>query len=485
MILGRQINKDGSIVEQLTMSQDEVDHYVSRLTAFLSQLMANLSAAQQPPQANLQPANVGAADMQTTSVPEPSAVGQPPQLNAGNLQAVTQQQQALRQQQQAVNRRNQQKAPAAPTEAAPPFQIGPDGVPNYAAAGLTPEKLKLPPKKKQKTAQATSAGSTPAQAVPAPTAPSQVPKPTSPTVKRQQVQDVAKAAADVKPFRCAVPECESKGFDSQFELDKHKNDVHVKIDDPVQFATDSMLEAFELNVVSFFDEGVEGETQETEAATAQSMVAQPAPTKAGDKPEDKKDGAAAGIKQTTPIGLRHQEPIADRWTLPSAGPEIYHTHADLHGTRGPEGRARQEAPQSQRAIIRQSDRRRRSCGRALALDRIRRARGDAQPFVRRHGRRPLQRAVRNVTPGIGVRQHALDGGDAVAQGTGGVGHRRGDRTEAPRAFAELLQRCRRRRRQGHPFRRPLLPVGRPELPVRRPELPVGRPRFPFRRSRAR
>ncbi len=289
-------------MKELELAIGKIENFVRQLRTAFSQPVPQQQAPDaqqgQPPAAQV---------AQPPVQPQPA---QPAQLNADNLQTVQQQQAALRNKQAqaaTANRRNQQKTPAAPTEAKPPFQIGPDGVPAYASPGLAPGELKLPPKKKAKTAHGGSAASTPAQAVPTHASPKVPEVVASPEVKRPPVPEPAKVVTpEVQPlFKCPVAECDSKGFGSQYELDKHKNDVHVKIDDPFQYVLDSVVGAFDLNpdgTSKAPKQDVVAVAQAKDTKTPNPSKSQPSAAKAAGTPTAKpRDSATPSGAASTPM----------------------------------------------------------------------------------------------------------------------------------------------------------------------------------------
>lgn len=177
--------------------------------------------------------------------PSEGSQEQNPELSAANLQ---QQQQALQAAAQLKLQRNeshrQNRVPAAPTAAQPPFLLGaqsPDGTPHaYGPTVLTQDQLKFPPPKKRKPNQQGSAASTPAQvqAAPASSSPPQMVKIPSPEAQRQQ--------AVPQTFKCPLGNCDASksGFNSQAELAKHMADMHEPkeppIDDPLAWAMESV-----------------------------------------------------------------------------------------------------------------------------------------------------------------------------------------------------------------------------------------------------
>ncbi|KAF2139564.1 uncharacterized protein K452DRAFT_300121 [Aplosporella prunicola CBS 121167] len=155
--------------------------------------------------------------------------------------------QAFQDHQAAILRRPQSgsKPPAAPTSSQPPFSFSsPHGTPVYPPnrqSELTPEKLKLPAKKKQRT----SADSTPAQGTPIATSSPQIGK-LSPELRR----DASQPGLPAKPrFSCPHQICDfsARGFETKEELDGHMKEQHAKIEDPLQFAVDSVAEGLGLN----------------------------------------------------------------------------------------------------------------------------------------------------------------------------------------------------------------------------------------------
>ncbi|KAL9094630.1 MAG: hypothetical protein Q9165_003190 [Trypethelium subeluteriae] len=168
---------------------------------------------------------------------------QQPQLNAANLKALQQREENIRRQ-ASLHKRSNSKTPSAPVTSQPPFQIGassPHGVPVYGSNDLTSDKLKMPPNRKRKT-QANSAASTPGQPTPSSITSPQVTK--SPDIKRAPAPEPAKAAPPKKMYKCQENDCDyrDRGFSTQQELDKHKENMHPIIDDPLAFALNAVAE---------------------------------------------------------------------------------------------------------------------------------------------------------------------------------------------------------------------------------------------------
>jgi hypothetical protein len=164
--------------------------------------------------------------------------GNMPALNATNLQQLQAQEEAL----QRARRASSQSAANAP--AAPFAAPSPRGVPQYAAGGLAPENLKLPPPKKRK--QSHGVASSPVQA----TAP-----PGAAAKYNKAVADAtSNAAAMAGAFKCSVVECQHhyQGFPTQAVLDKHVEESHQPeeeetIEDPLKYYHESISMGLGLN----------------------------------------------------------------------------------------------------------------------------------------------------------------------------------------------------------------------------------------------
>ncbi|KAK8246647.1 hypothetical protein HDK90DRAFT_16621 [Phyllosticta capitalensis] len=272
---------------EVTLDPGKMHQLLLQLSNFMKQVMIEQSN-DKTQQSNSTPEGAQAADQATGP-----AQGQQAELNSANLEKLRQAQQQRPRQSSGAG----VKPPNAPIATQPPFQIGaqsPHGAPMYAPGAvnnLTPEKLKMPPKKKAKT----SASSTP-QTTPMPAPSPHVGTKPSPDVKRE----AAAPAAPVKPrFSCAQLTCEFsvKGFDTKEDLEAHVKEAHAKVEDPLQFAVDSLAEGLGLN-----PDGSSKETKiETDANRGKPVPTAPKvqpPAKAGQTPVVKGDGstpaAAAG-----------------------------------------------------------------------------------------------------------------------------------------------------------------------------------------------
>ena len=177
--------------------------------------------------------------------PQPPAKETP--LSAANLQQHQNNMQAVRQASQQKNHNNN-RPPPAPTSDKPPIGLpaqSPHGIPMYGPNELTPDKLQLPPAKKRKGQNQSSAASTPAQQVLTP-----MQKP-SPLVSKMASPEISRTPAPTM-LKCPVPNCQhTAGFASQADLDKHILDVHEPkepvIDDPFKYALEQMRFALHLD----------------------------------------------------------------------------------------------------------------------------------------------------------------------------------------------------------------------------------------------
>jgi hypothetical protein len=215
-LLHQQMSDDGTLHPQVTLTLEEFKshlrttlNFVAKITERMKQQTQGQSPAAQQPQA------------QGSTAP-------PAQLNAANLKIVEQQQ-------------RHQKAPSAPTTDRPPFAIGAEsghGVAHYFEGSRPVTNLVLPEKKRAKL-EAGSQTSTPTGARASPRMASGTGS--SPELRRQAQPQ---PQIPQRPtFRCNDPGCEYsvRGFDTQPELEAHSQ-IHAKIEDPLQFALQSMAE---------------------------------------------------------------------------------------------------------------------------------------------------------------------------------------------------------------------------------------------------
>ena len=207
-------NKTYQPAEHFTLNADNLEKILKTVTLKFQQTLKNSASSRGGPQQSIPP------------------------LTKENLNMAAQQAAQL---QQKSNKAAKPRdgPPPAPTGEKPPFQFPSDraqGVPKYATPGLKPEDLKLPPKKKMRN-DASASPATP--------------------VQTQQPRTLLK---------CPSQGCNAQGFNTQAELDFHRNQVHkpemAPVRDPVAFLKNSVLQAFNL------DENME---RKTSAAGARPM----------------------------------------------------------------------------------------------------------------------------------------------------------------------------------------------------------------------
>lgn len=227
-LLLKQLNpQDGTLHADLTMTADEFRQNIRHILSFVGKVMSKMQNQQQgqnvPTQQNQAPQQAPQAQPATAS-----------QLNAANLKIHEQQQ-------------RQQKAPQAPTTERPPgFPLGgqsPRGAPIYLEGARTVTNLKLPDKKRAKmdpNSQTPTPGVTASPRIPSG-------KSTSPELKRQAPPE--KPVPQKPTFKCKTADCEYavRGFDTQAELEAHISQTHARIDDPLQFALESMADVLDVD----------------------------------------------------------------------------------------------------------------------------------------------------------------------------------------------------------------------------------------------
>ncbi|KAL8770187.1 MAG: hypothetical protein Q9209_004029 [Squamulea sp. 1 TL-2023] len=239
-----------NLVDHFTISQPELEHAYQRIRQYFVYVMSKFgkakNASQQGEQAQNQPQHQQAPPSQEKAP-----------LNAANLE---EQQNLLKAQRAAAMQKQNSgygsRAPAAPTsEKPPPFPpaLGPQsphGIPHQYGGPpkLTADQLVLPQNKRRKSNNhQPSAGSTPVPAHTTPVAKS------SPSGPKFASPDMQKAPVPQLSFKCGVSDCQSgqKGFATQAELEQHNAEIHEpiepEIDDPVEFALESMRIALGLD----------------------------------------------------------------------------------------------------------------------------------------------------------------------------------------------------------------------------------------------
>ncbi|KAI9794577.1 MAG: hypothetical protein M1816_004464 [Peltula sp. TS41687] len=240
--------------ESFTITPAELQQHLYRIRNYLMSINRQFGAP-----------NPGVDQSTTTQRPQfpgqlpgsqPPMQGQVHPLSAANLQQQQEAYQKQRQQPPQPHPDRKQQAPPAPTSGRPPFQMpvsSPHGIPQaYGKSDLTQDKLKFPPSKKRKPNQQGSDPSTPNQGpgVRSTTSP-QVSKAISPAVNQSTPRSTSREL--VHPHVCPISSCEHhvNGFETAEDLAKHEASVHDTvepvIDDPVQYAFESVAEAFGLN----------------------------------------------------------------------------------------------------------------------------------------------------------------------------------------------------------------------------------------------
>ncbi|KAL8926801.1 MAG: hypothetical protein Q9172_001617 [Xanthocarpia lactea] len=286
-----------NLVDHFTIGQPELEAAYVRIRKYFVYVMEKFSKAKNAPQSGGQ--------AQNQPQPQQPTLGQEKApLNAANLE---EQQNLIKAQRAAAMQRNHSgygsRAPAAPTsEKPPPFPLplgpqSPHGIPHQYGGPptLTADQLVLPQNKRRRSNNhQPSAGSTPVPAHDTPVAKSSPlgPKLTSPEMQKTPVPQLS--------FKCGLSDCQSgqKGFATQLELKQHNADIHEPkepvVDDPVQFALESMRVALGLD-----DDGKPKPQQETvEAPKMKTSLS--AQSHAAIKQEGSTPMARAGM-QTGPV----------------------------------------------------------------------------------------------------------------------------------------------------------------------------------------
>ena len=241
------MTKDGSLVNEVTITKEIFHACLQRISGFVSKMASRVSQQQQHPQQHQQQHQHPQHDQQQQEPQQGGQAQQPPQeaphskqaqLNAANLKIVEQQ----------ASHHRQHKAPPPPTTDRPPFQLGaqsPRGAPQYFhEPQVNAGNLKIPMNKKAKLDHVNSQTSTPGT-----TSSPQIGagKGASPELKRPQQPE--KLVETKLTFKCKDNICDFsiRGFDTQAELDAHTKDAHAKIEDPLKYAIEQAAEAVGLN----------------------------------------------------------------------------------------------------------------------------------------------------------------------------------------------------------------------------------------------
>lgn len=229
----QQMTKSGQLKGPISLSHDQIDRMLFELRTFLSNLMSRYKGQQQggkPQQPVSDQHSEQQAQQQTQNVPNV------PKQAPANMARASQNRKA-----------SSSKPPSAPTSEQPPFQIGapsPHGVPLYEHKGaFAPDKLHLPTNKKRKTQGTPGA----AEATPgSEESPRLVAKTASPEQKRQVAPKPELSKEPERRFKCGHEMCEFAltGFEKEEDLQKHKDEAHKPVEDPLQFFLDSAADAF-------------------------------------------------------------------------------------------------------------------------------------------------------------------------------------------------------------------------------------------------
>ncbi|KAH7402356.1 hypothetical protein DE146DRAFT_463601 [Phaeosphaeria sp. MPI-PUGE-AT-0046c] len=272
-LLFQQMNiQDGTLHDQVTLSADEFRSFMRSTLGFFAKITTRM--AQQQSQNTTQ-----------QSQPAPGSGASPAQLNAANLKIVEEQEQEQR----------QHNAPSAPTTDRPPFALGDQsarGAPTYFEGAKTVTNLVLPDKKRTKL-DTVSQSSTPG-----PKASPRIGAGKGQSSEHTRQSQPDKQAPQRPTFRCKASDCEYsvRGFDTQAALDSHVAQMHVKIENPLQFALESMAEFLDVDPKTG-DPKVDPNAAKRplKAATTASRVAQPIKT------ENAANGVPSGA---TPVGFQ-------------------------------------------------------------------------------------------------------------------------------------------------------------------------------------
>ncbi|CAG8295619.1 unnamed protein product [Penicillium salamii] len=236
----------------------------------------------------------------------PPAQANMPALNATNLQQLQAQEEAL----QRARRASSQSATAATAPFAAP---SPRGVPQYAAGGLAPENLKLPPPKRRKQSHA-GVSSSPLQANAVPGAAA-----AATTKYNKAVADAtSNAAALAGAFKCNVVECPNhyQGLPSQAALDKHVEENHQPeeeevIDDYLKYYHESLSIGLNLNP---------NDTMEAQATAATGLA--PSSTRLSAAASPAKQGISTPVIPSTTPMARVTSQLGAKTASPAASAQL-------------------------------------------------------------------------------------------------------------------------------------------------------------------
>ncbi|KAF1999742.1 hypothetical protein P154DRAFT_436287 [Amniculicola lignicola CBS 123094] len=229
MLLRNMNPVDGTLHKDLTMEPKDFEAQIQKILQFVGRVMSRYSNQNQQ-------ANAAASQQNQPRAPASDAQpGKQHQLNEANLKR-NEEEEEQRQ------RQRKQMPPSAPTTDRPPFQLGgqsPSGAPQYFVEQKITNLVLPDPRDKKK--QKLDSGS-----------PQAVPKGSprgkgSPDLRRQPQPQ--KPAEQKPAFKCQSADCDYsiRGFFTQAELETHMRTVHAKIENPLQFAMDSMAEYLDVD----------------------------------------------------------------------------------------------------------------------------------------------------------------------------------------------------------------------------------------------
>ncbi|KAI4688746.1 uncharacterized protein J4E84_004676 [Alternaria hordeiaustralica] len=266
VLLYQQIDlSDGTLRPQVTLTIEEFKNHMGATLKFVNKIMEKVK--QQTAGQQQQPQLQGGSN------------APPAQLNAANLKIVEQQNRS-------------QKPPSAPTTDRPPFAIGADsghGAAHYFEGARPVTNLVLPEKKRAKLegSQSSTPGARASPRIGSGTG-------NSPELRRQPPPE--KQMPQRPTFRCNDASCEFsvRGFDTQGELEAHSQ-IHVKVENPMQFALDSMADYLDIDQKT-------GEAKVDQNAAKRASKPAPAAPRATRQAVKPEQTPGASNNAATPVG---------------------------------------------------------------------------------------------------------------------------------------------------------------------------------------
>ena len=226
-------------VDHFTITAAELEDFTAKLGSQIEYTFNRLKQTTKPPSMvqNQQPPG-----QRTPAQPPP----QPQKLTAESLK-LNEDQEAKSRAASLQKNQDNNKPPAAPTAAHPPYpwgQVSPDGRAVYAGENrVTRETLKFPANKRRKNNQSSAANTPITNAQTPPINQASPPKIESPVMTK---------APPPPKIKCPVEGCKSKAtFTSQAELNKHMDDAHPPkeetITDPLAYCLESLRIVLDLD----------------------------------------------------------------------------------------------------------------------------------------------------------------------------------------------------------------------------------------------